>query len=246
MKNLKQRKRRKYMTNLNALQKDTLINIILDLDYQLNQQQSLEAQNLQVMLNKAYNDNNELNSRRQYWKDKALNYEKMLKDAGLIKVEKRVTAQDKPKKEKKEFKINVIRDGKKINTKDLPVKEVKPVVEEPVELIDIKLLGKQKETYKHSVESAKGNIHKTKHSGHKTKNEVLIGIFPNGDVVEFDSVEEAKDEVRKRFPKLKTSPLTNISRSARRSGFYKDGISYGVKWSYQAKEEVLNTEKENE
>ena len=107
----------------------------------------------------------------------------------------------------------------------------------------------QKETkYTHKVtkpnkvvkKSTAGNITRSKHSGHKTKNELLKGIFPNGEIKYFNKVNKAKAYVRKAIPELKDSALTNISAAARGSGFYKDkdGYAYGVKWSYVNKNEV--------
>ena len=67
------------MQNLNYLNRETLISIIMDLDYELSQvaNNSLEAQNLQIMLNKAYADLADMNSTRKYWKDKYIELEKI-------------------------------------------------------------------------------------------------------------------------------------------------------------------------
>jgi hypothetical protein len=224
------------MKNLNELNKLTLINMVIELDEALVNNYinidelnylELEKINLENQLRKVYNDYNEMNLTRQYWKDK---YHTLLEEVKKLGYKKnKIKREIIEVKKKKDFKINLIKNGKKISIKDLPKKEKK---------LDIKQLQKQKETYKHSKESTKGNVSGTPHSGHKTKEEVLIGVFPNGDVISFDSVEEAKDYVKEIFPKLKSSPLTNISRAARGSGFYSEHhTAYGVKWSYQNKSE---------
>jgi len=219
------------MTNLNYLSKETLINIVLDLDYQLNVQQNLEAQNLQIMLNKAYKDLEEMNSTRQFWKSKFLELETKAKEAGLIKSFKRAAVKDEPKKE---FKITRAGGKKPLIKIQKETYKEEPVIEEVK--IDEDKVYIPKNTYSHSIESTKGNIQKSKHSGHRTNQELLVGKFPKGEVKEFESVNDAKDYIRKAYPEFKTSPLTNISRAARGSGFYTYHTAYNTIWNYIKKE----------
>jgi hypothetical protein len=67
---------------------------------------------------------------------------------------------------------------------------------------------------------------------------LLVGVFPKGEIKEFDSVNDAKEYIRENYKEFKNSPLTNISRAARQSGFYANngGMAYNVKWSYKNKE----------
>jgi hypothetical protein len=100
------------MNNLYALNTETLVKIITDLDMEvsildkkLHESMSYEAMgsaeigDLQIMLDKAYRDYVEMNKTRQYWKNKYLE----LKEKYEPSVKRKIT---EPKK-KKEFKINL-------------------------------------------------------------------------------------------------------------------------------------------
>lgn len=194
------------MKNLNALNNQTLQQMVNELDEAL-YYTDLDLQEALIQLSYQMRQNAEINSTRQYWKDKYLRAERQLKEAGLHKkIERRISAVEEVKTE------YIVKKNKKANKK-------------------------AKKVSKHTKKSIKGNIHGSKHSGHKTKDEVLVGIMPNGDIYEFDTVNEAKDYVRKTFSKLKSSPLTNISRAARGTDFYAaHHTAYGIVWSYKAKE----------
>ena len=219
------------MENLNVLSNEVLVQIILDLDYELttiinSRNTEFVIQNLQNQLNAAYRDYEGMNDTRLYWKEKAMMYQQMLKENDLLGYRK--VSEPVKKEEPKRFKINIVKNGK--------MKEyVKP---EKVEE-DKKVEYKPKTTSKHEVKSSAGNISGTPHSAHKTKDEVLVGIFPDGNIIEFDSVNEAKSYIQKTYKEFKKSPLTNISRAARQSGFYANngGMAYNVKWSYKNKED---------
>jgi hypothetical protein len=137
-------------------------------------------------------------------------------------------------KKKKDFKINI---RSKKNLIKLQNRKYKKEPELEIEINEDKVYI-PKNTYTHSVESNKGNLAKSKHSGHKTNNELLVGVFPKGEIKEFDSVNDAKEYIRENYKEFKNSPLTNISRAARQSGFYANngGMAYNVKWSYKNKE----------
>lgn len=108
----------------------------------------------------------------------------------------------------------------------------KPVIiKEPVEFkINIRKgerpMTKEVVKYKHNKKSAAGNLCNSKHSGHKCKDDVLYGL-KDGQVYEFDTVNEAKDEVRLN-EKYATSGLTNISTYAR-----SNRSIYGWAWTYE-------------
>jgi len=211
------------MENLYALDQETLISIIVQLDQKLSAAQvnSLEYNNLQIMLSRAYNELDEMNKTRQYWKNKCLELQ-----AKYEPIKPRKILKDIPKKE---FKINVRKAIKQVY-KDEPELEV--------EVKEFTLPVRESSGgYKQEVTSSAGNIKKSKHSGHKGNSEVLVGIFPNGEVLEFNMVNDAKDYIRKTYKELATAALTNISRAARGSGFYTHHTAYNVKWSYKNKEE---------
>ena len=201
------------MKNLQVLSKDALINLIMELDdyinYELQKTNSYEVEALKNQLFAQYRKYDEMNQTREYWKNK---YIELARETGVLKSRK----VSKPETVKKDIEPEIIK------------KEYKDEIKVYV----------PKTTYSHTVESTKGNITKSKHSGHKTKDEVLVGIFPKGEVKEFDAVEDAKTYIRKNYLEFKQSPLTNISRAARLSGFYKNngGMAYNVKWSYKPKE----------
>ena len=137
--------------------------------------------------------------------------------------------------------LSTVRTRDRVNFEKVehPTKEVKrETVKEVIK--ETKNTHKITKPNKITKESTAGNVKRSKHSGHMTKNDLLRGIFPNGEIKYFNKVNKAKAYVRKAIPELKDSALTNISAAARRSGFYatKDGYAYGVKWDYVTKDEV--------
>jgi len=216
------------MENLYVLNQETLISIIVQLDEELSAAQinSLEYNNLQIMLNRAYNELEEMNKTRQYWKDKYLAME-----AKYEPIKPRKILKDIPKKE---FKINVRKAIKQVY-KDEPDLDV--------EVIEFTLPVRDTNAgYKQTTKSKSGNLSKSKHSGHKTNQEILVGIeIGSGKRTEFNSVNDAKDYLQENFPEFKTAALTNISRASRKSGFYKDnnGRAYKHYWHYENKQKEL-------
>jgi len=93
-----------------------------------------------------------------------------------------------------------------------------------------------RKTYRHSVNSNKGNLKCTKHSSHRTSNVYIevtiprftIDMFEHKEV--FTRVKFAKQWIRKMVPRLKASPLTNISSAANGTGRFKNkqGYAYGL------------------
>lgn len=189
------------MIQLNYLSHDTKDGIIMDLDYQVGEQQEY----IEFLIEEHRKELKAMTCKRDYWRTK---YNETIEPGTIRSIAKPVVV-----KPKKEFKINVH------NKRPLKVKK----------------------STKHAVKSTAGNLTGSKHSGHKTKDEVLVGIFPDGSIIEFDAVNEAKDYIRKTYKEFKKSPLTNISRAARKSGFYKDngGMAYNIIWSYRSKDELI-------
>jgi len=238
------------------LNTETLIKIITDLDVQvsildkkLHEVMSYEAMSsaeigdLQIMLDKAYRDYEDMNKTRQYWKDKAKSYELQLKEAGLLKS---IQRKQPEKKTKKEFKISIIRDGHRVDINDFPKRNIKIVepnidIEEDIKvpefmLDEVKEYTQPGKGHKHNIGSNKGVPKGTKHSGHKSNDEVLMGIFPKGEVKYFDSVNQAKKYIRKNYKEFEDSSLTNISRAARGADpRYHHHMAYNIKWEYKNK-----------
>jgi hypothetical protein len=223
------------------------------------------------MLSKAYNDNEGLNGARQYWKDKYFAMLEEAKKLGYKERQARTVAQPpEPKKEftisyfldgKKmkyvatEKELEQASVGQKVaeETKQPETELTKPNQEELEDLFrkeepeaeetELEATGKFRPYVpQENSDTPRGNLKRTKHTiGHKTKDEVLVGIFPNGDVVEFESwLNDAVPFVWERIPELKGSRLTGIPKAARRNK-----VAYGIKWSYQSKEqEVVQTGEE--
>ena len=160
------------MENLNILSRDTLIKIILELDYQISNTESLERQNLQIMLNKAYRDLDEMDKTRLYWKDKYLELKNKYEPNPKRKVTKPAPT--------KEFTIRVIK--KKVSD-DKPIVDYKePVFNESNDSVEPSDKMIIKGGYSHNRESSKGNVKRTKHSAHKDKKELLQVKFPDGSI----------------------------------------------------------------
>jgi len=255
------------LESLNTLKVETLIQIIKEMDsyiswlsqnpsYQPRGDIGLELENSKVMLNKAYNDINDLKSRKEYWKDKYLELERLAINAGVIASRKYTKSTSS-----KEFTINT--PGKNIRAR------VEDQVEIPEDTFDTELTEtdvsnlaeqyeNQNETYEQlqldldSIElsqlgkivpahrkpnrevGAGGNVSGTKHNKHEPGFK-LTGVFPDGDVVQFDSwLNDCVPFMWKKFPELKGSKLTNIPRAAYGGNAgLNPHIAYGVYWSWE-------------
>lgn len=236
------------MKNLYVMDKEILVRMIETLDNELSyldmrlyetmnynsmggaeiDELNNHIQSLQNQLNKAYRDYEEMNKTRIYWKSQALDYKKQLIEAGLMKDMKRKVSKPKPKKE---FKINIIKDGEKVNIKDISKK--------PVRVKEV-----NQEVYKNAESTDElyrpGNITNTKHEkGHfspKNGNEVLIGTrLIDGEIFEFSGKKEAIKYLRNLGY---TGKFTNLSRAARGSGVYEGSHkAYRHVWKYEEKGE---------
>jgi len=231
------------MENLKALTRETLIQLVIDynnyISYLETTRNTYELINLRNQLSAQIFKTDEMNKTRQYWKDKYLNLKKESKDDGSLNL-RRVANDIKP----------IIKGPRREKYIPENIERRKPIIKGPRPMIkveeneyndeeyttDIIIENSKvyipKNTYTHSVESTKGNISKAKHSGHKTKNELLVGTFPKGETKTFNSVERAKTYIRENYPEFKNSPLTNISRAARGSGFYTHNTAYNTVWRY--------------
>jgi hypothetical protein len=251
------------LKNLNTLKVETLISIIYEMDdyisqiyqgsYQPRGDVYLELENSKVMLNKAYNDISDLKSRKDYWKEKYLELERLAINAGVIASRKYA----KPT-QSKAFNINL--PGKNRHVEEVVENSIEDIIEEQmVEIfnesieqdepekeyeqlqldlgeVELSELGNVMPTYKKPNRElgAGGNVSGTKHNKHEPGFK-LTGIFPDGDIVQFDSwLNDCVPFMWKKFPELKGSKLTNIPRAAYggNSGT-NPHLSYGVYWSWE-------------
>jgi len=228
------------MTNLNALSHETKNSIILDFDHEVNELNGY----IEYIAEEARKELKGMTCKRDYWRTK-------FNDLNALSAPvqpRRVITTNELIAESTGETVKVVKERRAKDDIQRQLKTWNKIKEEQLEeerkpLKVIKVVYTPKASSTQTVKSTSGNLKGTKHVNHKTHKDILVGIMPNGDIIEFDKVIEAKDYIRETYKEFKTSPLTNISRAAHKNGFYaaNNGMAYNIQWSYKTKEdEIIN------